>query len=56
MDVGDEGVLKFNVTARFVTLAAASLYTRWIGALEGSVNGGPLLEGVAQYEEFKIAP
>ncbi|KAI9719987.1 MAG: hypothetical protein M1812_003112 [Candelaria pacifica] len=55
MDIGNEGILKANVTARFVTLAAASLYTRWIGNLEGSVNGGQLLKGLAQYEEFKIA-
>ena len=53
LDLGSEGVLEVNVTSTLI-IADVVLYTRWIGTLTGGVQGSPVYQGVALYEEFKL--
>jgi hypothetical protein len=47
--------LTLNVTASEVVLDGAPLYTRWLGSLTGSVNGGDVITGgMALFEQFKM--
>ncbi|KAE9365283.1 hypothetical protein N431DRAFT_387394 [Stipitochalara longipes BDJ] len=55
IDLGTEGTMNVDVTATAVTLQGANLYTEWIGSINGSVNGGVQLTGVALFEMFKLA-
>ena len=55
IDLGREGSLHVDVTATAVASPALNLYTEWIGTVNGSVNGGEQLSGVALFEMFKLA-
>jgi len=47
--------MNVDVTVTAVILENADLYTEWIGTINGSVNGGEQLNGVALFEMFKLA-
>ncbi|KAH9207554.1 hypothetical protein DL95DRAFT_482702 [Leptodontidium sp. 2 PMI_412] len=48
------GMLSVNVTTK-LAVSDVILYTRWIGTMQGSVSGGPVYNGIALYEEFKMS-
>jgi len=53
LDLGDEGSMGVNVTGETITVEVGNEYTRWLGGMEGSINGGEVLTGIALYEEFR---
>lgn len=56
-DTADGFAMTFDVTTDKIVLGdAGGVYTRWTGALTGSVGSGPVLTGgQALFEEFKLA-
>ncbi|KAH8586970.1 hypothetical protein B0O99DRAFT_585157 [Bisporella sp. PMI_857] len=54
LNLGNEGIMEIDVNSTLV-IADVVLYTRWIGTLSGGIRGGPLYEGFALYEQFKLA-
>jgi hypothetical protein len=54
INLGGGAILNVNVTAAQIIADGAPFYTRWVGGLEGSMNGGEVLKGVALFEEFKL--
>ena len=51
-DLGAEGVLQVNATAKVLTVDVEGYYLRWTGTLEGGLKGGEVLSGVGVWEEF----
>jgi hypothetical protein len=56
LSLGAGSTLKVNATAVSIVLEGAPFYTRWIGSMAGSINGGASLTGIALFEEFKMTP
>ncbi len=54
IDLGEEGLINMEVTAEAISTAADGLYTEWVGTMNGSVNGGKQMTGVASFEMFKL--
>ena len=54
LDLGGVGVLEVNVTNVLVAVQGEDYYTRWLGRIEGGLNGTDSWEGVSLHEEFRL--
>ena len=59
IDLGPEGKMRLNITSEVLLVNNANLYHRFIGSVEGVLDGptgAQKLEGKALYEQFKLIP
>lgn len=55
IELPNSGSMTLNVTASAVVVQAETVYTRFLGSITGSVNGGTVMTGgVALFEQFKM--
>jgi len=55
LHLGNESTLTARVHIKTILQQSTTLYSRWAGSMEGSVDGGEVISGgVALLEEFKL--